>query len=77
MVQIVRRARRRQLAGVGSETAAVDQDVQRRLLLVLVEGDLPRPVPKLGPAGINERTAPLEIRRNSSTRTGYAAATNT
>ena len=37
----------------------------------------PRPVPKLGPAGIDERTAPLEIRRNSSTRTGYAAATNT
>ena len=36
-----------------------------------------RPVPKLGPAGIDERTAPLEIRRNSSTRTGYAAATNT
>ena len=29
-----------QLAGVDSETAAVDQDVQRRLLLVLVEGDL-------------------------------------
>ena len=23
---------------------------------------LPRPVPKLGPAGIDERTAPLEIR---------------
>ena len=29
-----------QLAGVDSETAAVDQDVQRRLLLDLVEGDL-------------------------------------
>ena len=36
-----------------------------------------RPVPKLGPAGIDERTAPLEIRQNSSTQTGYAAATNT
>ena len=29
-----------QLASVDSETAAVDQDVQRRLVLVLVEGDL-------------------------------------
>ena len=36
-----------------------------------------RPVPKLGPAGIDERTAPLEIRLNSSTRTGYAATANT
>ena len=39
--------------------------------------DIPRPVPKLGPAGIDERTASIEIRRNSSTRTGYAAAANT
>ena len=51
----------------GAEAAAHDAEVCAEA----------RPVPKLGPAGIDERTAPLEIRQNSSTRTGYAAAANT